>query len=156
MSELKDNRKALSSADFISGGLFLGIGLFFSVYAHTLSLGSFARLGPGAFPFAVGILLTLIGGLIVGKSLVAAGERGQPFDVKSLILIPTALLVGGTTLVSLGIVVAVPATVLIANFASNSFRLTTALAMAVLLTLFTYLVFILGLGLQLPLHPGSF
>lgn len=156
MSVYRRRRGDLFSADFVSGALFLAIGLFFSVYAYSMSLGSFARLGPGAFPFGVGVLLSLIGAAIALKALAGSSEAMLRFDAKSLVLIALALLVGGATLTSLGVIVAVPATVLLASLASASFRLRTAVAMALLLTLFTYLVFILGLGLQLPLYPGAF
>lgn len=156
MSLSLPNRSIFSSSDFCSGLLFLTVGLFFSIYAYTMSLGSFARLGPGAFPFGVGVLLSLIGAVITLKSLVASGDGNLPFNVKSLVLITLALLVGGATLPSLGVVVSVPATVILASMASQSFSMKTALLMALLLTVFTYLVFIIGLGLQLPLFPAAF
>ncbi|TKT78342.1 tripartite tricarboxylate transporter TctB family protein [Aquamicrobium sp. LC103] len=143
------------SSDFVSGIVFLTIGSFFSIYAYTYSLGSLSRLGPGAFPFFVGIILSVIGLALTLKSRASAGEAVLAFNFKSVVLITLALIVGGATLTSLGVIVAVPATVIIASFAADRARFLPVLLMAALLTAFTYLVFVAALGIQLPLYPGA-
>ncbi|CAH1658770.1 tripartite tricarboxylate transporter TctB family protein [Chelatococcus asaccharovorans] len=143
------------SADFLSGILFLLIGAFFSIYAYSYPLGSSARLGPGAFPFYVGILLSVIGLVLILKSWASTGEAIQAFNIKSLGLITLSLVLGAATLTSLGVIVAVPITVVIASLAARHPRVLPIIAMALLLTAFTYLVFVVALGIQLPLFPGA-
>ena len=143
------------SADFLSGILFLFIGLFFSIYAYSYPLGSAARLGPGAFPFYVGILLSAIGLFLILKSWAGSGETIHPFNLKSIGLITLALVLGAATLTSLGVIVAVPTTVVIASLAARRPRVLPVIAMAIVLTAFTYLVFVVALGIQLPLYPGA-
>ena len=143
------------SADFLSGILFLLIGSFFSIYAHSYPLGSAARLGPGAFPFYVGLLLGAIGLFLVLKSWAERGEAIHPFNIKSMGLITLSLILGAATLTSLGVIFAVPITVVVASLAARRARVMPVIAMAILLTAFTYLVFVVALGIQLPLYPGA-
>lgn len=155
MEKIISNGRRRISSDLLSGLLFLSIGLFFAVYAYSYSLGSFAQLGPGAFPFGVGVVLAIIGVALTLKSFAESGEPVAAFNLKSAGLITLGLIIGGATLTSLGVVVSVPAAVAISSLASGSLRPRVIFLMALLLTIFTYLVFIVALGIQLPLYPGA-
>lgn len=89
------------------------------------------------------------------KSFAESGEPVAAFNLKSAGLITLGLIIGGATLTSLGVVVSVPAAVAISSLASGSLRPRVIFLMALLLTIFTYLVFIVALGIQLPLYPGA-
>lgn len=114
-----------------------------------------AQLGPGAFPFGVGVVLALIGFSLTLKSFAASGEHVAAFNLKSATLVTFALVFGGATLTSLGVVISVPLSVVISSLASDSFRPRVVFLMALVLTVFTYLVFIVALGIQLPLYPEA-
>jgi hypothetical protein len=70
-----------------------------------------------------------------------------------LILIVVSVAVFGLLLPRLGMVLSLPVLVLMASFAGDEFHLGEVLINSVLLTLFSWLVFIVGLGLTIPLWP---
>ncbi|MEY3295272.1 MAG: hypothetical protein RLZZ451_1320, partial [Pseudomonadota bacterium] len=61
--------KIKSEKDFWSGLMFIVIGLAFAWGATNYNFGSAARPGPAYFPFGLGILLALLGGVVLLKSL---------------------------------------------------------------------------------------
>lgn len=145
-----------TSSNFWTALLFLVMGVAGAILATRYDLGQLRRLGPGAFPFAVALILALIGLCLLLKSLRDHGPDILGVEVASLLAIGGALLIAGLTVRSLGIVVAVPAAVVVSSLAAGDFKPVRIAAMAVGLTLFCYLVFILGLGIQLPVYPGQF
>jgi hypothetical protein len=50
--------------DFWSGLLFIGIGAAAIVLGSKYTIGSAARMGPGSFPRALGILLIVLGSIL--------------------------------------------------------------------------------------------
>jgi uncharacterized YccA/Bax inhibitor family protein len=49
--------------------MYMVIGLFFTIVATQYPMGTAAKMGPGYFPFWLGILMTLIGLLVLVKSM---------------------------------------------------------------------------------------
>lgn len=143
--------------NFWTGVLFVALGAFAAIYGSRYGLGSMQRFGAGAFPAIVGVMLCSIGAALIVKALrgtlTPAGVR--PFQWRSLACITGAVIFGGAALQYLGLVIAVPGAVAIASLAAERPRWTPIAIMAVLLSAFAYLVFFLGLGIQLPLYPGA-
>ena len=61
--------------DFGSGCLFAGFGLVAVVLGATYPAGTAARMGPGYFPRALGIILIVLGAILIFKSLRTTGAR---------------------------------------------------------------------------------
>ena len=61
----------LKKRDFYAGGLMILLGAAVTLDSATYSLGSLMHMGPGMFPFMLGIVLTFIGILICGTAMVA-------------------------------------------------------------------------------------
>ena len=55
--------------DFYAGGLMTLLGATVTLDSTTYSLGTLMHMGPGMFPFILGIVLTFIGILILGTAL---------------------------------------------------------------------------------------
>lgn len=149
--------KIKSQRDFWSGLMFLVMGIGFAWGATSYNFGSSARPGPGYFPFGLGILLALLGGIVLFKALVLEVEGGDPIGawaLKQLLLVLGAVAVFGLTIQSLGLVVALPLLVFISSLASGEFSLKEVLISCVVLTAFCWLVFVKGLGLTIPLWPA--
>ena len=60
----------LKKRDFYAGGLMTLLGAAITLNSTTYSTGTLMHMGPGMFPFILGIVLTFIGVLILGTALV--------------------------------------------------------------------------------------
>lgn len=149
--------KVKSQRDFWSGLMFLGIGAAFAWGATMYSFGSSARPGPGYFPFGLGVLLAILGAVMLFKALTIEVEGGDPIGSvawKPLLYIVCTVAVFGWTLPHLGMFLALPILVVIAARAGDEFHWGEVLANAALLTVGSWVIFIYGLKLTIPLWPS--
>jgi hypothetical protein len=70
--------KIKSERDFWSGVMFIVVGVAFALGARYYSFGSSARPGPGYFPFGLGILMAILGGMVLFKAVTVDTEDGEP------------------------------------------------------------------------------
>lgn len=148
--------KIKSQRDFWSGLMFIVCGIGFAWGATVYSFGNSARPGPGYFPFGLGILLAMLGGLVLFKALTFEVEGGDvigPWPLKQMALVLGAVVVFGVAIPRLGMVIALPLLIFIGSLASGEFSWKEVLINCVALTIFSWLVFIKGLGLTIPLWP---
>ncbi|MNK14711.1 Tripartite tricarboxylate transporter TctB family protein [compost metagenome] len=142
--------------DFWSGAMFIALGGGFAVQATQYSMGSAARMGPGYFPFWLGIVLALMGATVLMSAL---SKRAQTttvsrYDFRILFLVVGSVMLYGLTLRYLGLYLSVFLLVLISSFASHEFNWKVAIANGLFLVAFSYVAFIRGLGLIFPLWPS--
>lgn len=149
------NLKIRNKRDFGAGIMYMIIGLFFAIVATQYPMGTAAKMGPGYFPFFLGILMTLLGLLVLVKSLgaKAAIESIPPFNWKIIGLITGSVVLYGILLPTMGFIVAIFVLVFMSASASHEFHWKGTLINASFLVIFTYSVFVLGLKLQFPLLP---
>ncbi|MCZ2290595.1 MAG: tripartite tricarboxylate transporter TctB family protein [Burkholderiales bacterium] len=148
--------KIKSQKDFWSGLMFIVIGIVFAVGATNYSFGSSARPGPAYFPFGLGILLALLGGLVLFKALVIEVEGGDPigyWGFKSAAFVLVAVVLFGIAIPVLGMGLALPLLIIVGSLGSGEFSLKEALISSVVITAFSWLVFVEGLGLTIPVWP---
>ena len=156
-----------SEKDFASGLLFIATGGGFTwVSISSYTVGSASQMGPGYFPLVLGLLLTLLGGLILFFSLVVeTPDGGKVGDIawRPLICILGANLVFGALLggvqslglPSMGLVVAIVALTVVAAMADQAaFEIRRVLVLAGVLAAGSYGIFIALLGLPMPLWPA--
>ena len=138
--------------------MYIVIGLFFAILATQYQMGTAAKMGPGYFPFWLGLLMTLLGFLVLLRSLSAKAtiEKIPPFNWRIIGLITGSVLIYGVLLPKMGFLVSVVALVFMSASASHEFHWKGTLVNAIFLTAFTYSVFVLGLKLQFPLLPVFF
>lgn len=149
--------KIKSEKDFWSGLMFVVVGIAFAVGATSYSFGSSARPGPGYFPFGLGVLMAILGGMVLFKALtleVEGGDKVGSWAWKPLIMITATVAIFGWTLPHLGMVVALPILVVVAALAGDEFHWKDALINAVVLTVGSWVIFIYGLKLTIPLWPS--
>lgn len=153
-----------SRKDFVSGLLFVIVGAAFALGAGRYATGTAADMGPGYFPRVLGVLLTLLGTAITVRSLLrdipGGGAVGKwawrPFGHVLAANLAFGVLLGGLPgigLPSSGMVVAIYALIVIASRAGEDFRLRDALILATVLSLVSYLGFVVLLGLPIPVWP---
>ncbi len=148
--------KIKSERDFWSGLMFLFVGIAFAWGATTYSFGSSARPGPGYFPFGLGILLAILGAMVLFKALTIETEDGEHvghFAWKPLIVILFAVALFGAILPRLGLLISLPILIGISSWASDEFSWKATLINAVVLTVMSWLIFVKGLSLTIPVLP---
>jgi Tripartite tricarboxylate transporter TctB family len=148
--------KIKSERDFWSGLMFLAVGIGFAWGATTYSFGTSARPGPGYFPFGLGILLSILGAMVLFKALTIETEDGEKvghFPWRPLIVILASVAMFGFLLPRLGMLITLPLLILISSWASDEFSLKAAVINAVVLVTMSWLIFIKGLSLTIPLLP---
>lgn len=150
--------KIKSQQDFWSGLMFLVVGALFAWGAiSNYSFGSSARPGPGYFPFGLGVILSIIGAFILFEALTIETEDGEPLgDIawRPLLVILVSIAGFGFVLPRLGMFISLPLLVIVSSLASDEFSWKGAIGGAVFLTIFSWVIFIKGLGLTIPLLPA--
>ena len=151
--------------DFWGGTLFAVIGLLFALIARGFpglafmpgySMGTPARMGPGFFPFYLGVLLFLLGLVIA-----IGGIRGKPgpetavekFHWGPILYVLGSVVMFGLLLKPIGMLLAGLLLVIVASLGSHEFKLKPVLILGVILAVFCAFVFVGGLKLPIPLCP---
>lgn len=148
--------KIKSQKDFWSGLMFIVVGLGFAWGALNYSFGTSARPGPGYFPFGLGILTAILGAVLVFGALTIETEDGEKighWPLKQLVIILGAVVLFGVLIPHIGMAVALPVLIGVSSLASGEFHWKEVLINSVVLTVFSWLIFIKGLGLTIPLWP---
>lgn len=149
--------KIKSQRDFVAGLAFIVVGLAFAWGATNYSFGSSARPGPGYFPFGLGIILAIIGAVITFEALTIETEDGEPIgDIawRPLLIILGAVGVFGLLLPRAGMVITIPVLITMASAAAGRIRWLDVAILSVVLTLGSYMAFVRGLDLVIPVWPS--
>jgi hypothetical protein len=153
-----------SQKDFFSGLMFAVVGGGFAWGATSYTIGNGARMGPGYFPLLLGIVLAVLGALIMFYSFVENTPDGdkvgkfawRPIGYVLGANVAFGILLGGLPSIGLpamGLILAIFALVLIASKAGENFVLKEVLLLATILSVGSYLAFIVLLKLQMPVWP---
>lgn len=142
--------------DFWSGVMFIVVGFGFAWGATSYSLGTAARMGPGYFPFWLGIVMAVLGIFIALGALKHKGEEVEieKFDYKIAVIVIGSTALAGLALDYLGVYITIFLYVVASSIAAHDFNWKVALVNGVFLVLFVWLAFIKGLGLIFPLWPS--
>ena len=150
--------------DFFSGLMFMGVGTAFAWGATTYTIGEGARMGPGYFPLMLGVLLTALGAFIVFESLVVQTEDGE--KVGAWAWRPLAFIIGANLLFgvllgglpslglpAMGMIAAIYGLTIVSALGGDEFDLKEVLVVATILSIGSYLAFIVLLKLQFQVWP---
>ena len=145
-----------SQRDFWAGAMFLVVGVGFAWGSTVYSFGSSARPGPGYFPFGLGVILAILCAIELFKALAIESEGGDPIGGvawRPLLVIIGSIVVFGAALPRLGMVITLPLLIIIAALAGDEFKWKEAIINSIVLTIASWVIFIWGLGLIIPLWP---
>lgn len=142
-----------SPRDFCAGLIFLFFGALAAYIARDYPMGSAVRMGPGYFPYLLGILLALLGVVICIKSLLIHGERIESANLRALLLVLGAVGVFAGTIESAGIVIATALLVGFGAAASPESRLHEVAILILFLLALAVGVFTYALGLPFKIFP---
>ncbi len=148
--------KIRSFKDFFAGLMFVAFGGAAVWMAQGYPFGNAARMGPAYFPTLVGGLLILLGALVALRGLTVPGQKPGTFHFKPLILVLTSIVLFGFALERLGLMIAIFTLVVFSSRGGSEFRFRGVSVLAAVLALGSFLVFIYGLGLQIPTWPFSY
>ena len=156
--------KIKSQKDFFSGLMFTVVGAAFAFGASSYTIGNGARMGPGYFPLVLGIILALLGSAIMFKALVVEtpdGEKIGKWAWKPLFFIIAGnvlfgILLGGLPSIKLpamGLIAAIFGTTIVVSKAGDTFNWKEVLGLSAVLSIGSYLAFVVLLKLQFPVWP---
>jgi len=140
--------------DFWSGILFVAIGTADVVLGSKYNLGTAARMGPGYFPRALGILLILLGAIVALRGLRLNGSPIPKWKWRPIVIVLGSVVLFGQIVQTVGLALSTIILIVLASTASHEFRWKESIIVAVLLSALSVGVFIIGLKLTLPIWPS--
>lgn len=139
--------------DIAAGALFCALGIGGLLVSTSYRMGTSFNMGPGYFPTLVFGLLTVVGGVVLARGLLATGPRLEAWNIRALAVVIGSMIFFALTVRTLGFVAAGFLMTLAATFASSGLTLLQRVVVAAVITAFSWALFILGLGLTVPVWP---
>jgi hypothetical protein len=142
--------------NFATGVLYILFGAGAAIMASSYEIGTPYNMGPGFFPFGVGVALVIVGLCLLVPALLPGATPSVigPFSIKTLAIVLGSVVLFGLMLEPLGLALAVPALLVVSASAHPQFSWRETLLLVVLLVPFVWVVFVVLLGLQFPLLPA--
>ena len=142
--------------DFLTGLMFLLFGAAAMLFSRALTIGTAAKMGPGYFPFALGLLLAVLGAVLVWRSLLRVRERKSwpSVQLKPLAMVLLSVFLFSQILKPLGLLLSTVLLVVLVSKASHEFRWREALSNAAVLVVIVMAVFVYFLKFQIPVWPA--
>ncbi len=145
--------------DIVAGLVFFAMGAGVAWGSTAYTLGNAMRMGPGYFPFLLGVLLAGLGLTLVVRHLrelavLASVPRIEKPCLRSLLLVGSGMLLFALLLQHGGLIVATVALVSVSGVAYRAFRWHELGLLSSSLAVFAVAVFVYGLGLPLQVLPA--
>jgi hypothetical protein len=147
--------KIVRQKDFASGLLYIVLGIAFATVSYGYRMGTASRMGPGYFPFWLGVLMAVIGAMVLLGSIRSATkpETMERWALRPLFIILGSVVIFGLLLETLGLVLSLIVLVVGSSLASHEFTWRATLINALVLVVFSLVVFVYALSLQFPVWP---
>jgi hypothetical protein len=145
----------LARADVLSGLLFIAIAAFGLWASRNYPIGTAVRMGTGYMPRLLCWLLLGLGAIVLVQGLrqPAPPLRSSPQAWRAMLSVTASLVAFGLSIERLGLVLAIVLLTGIGALATRALRpVETAIAALALIAL-SWAIFILGLGLTIPVWP---
>ena len=137
------------SRDLVGGLIVAAVGLSFFVGSLKLRMGTPMEMGPGYFPIATSAIVMGLG-LWIAASSYGSTEPIETPEMRPLVAVLGAVAIFALLLDSVGLILAVVAGSLASSLGDRTSRPIEALLLAAGTALGAWLVFRIGLGLQMP------
>jgi hypothetical protein len=137
--------------DLWTGVLFIAVGLAAVYFSKSQPIGTAMRMGPAYFPTMLGLLLAVIGIALLVRSFLRPGLPLGAFALGKVAWITGSILLFGLLLRGAGLVIAIIVIVVLSAYASQKFRWPVALLLAVGIALSSAILFIVLLGIPIPI-----
>lgn len=145
-----------NSKDFKAGLLFIIFGIAVTFLARYYPIGTAAKMGPGYFPFLLGLILTILGIVVSLKSLSKGKgkEKKIPLRIRPMAFVLSSIILFGSLLQPLGMVLSTFFLIIISSMGSDEFNIKIALINALFLVLAILIIFVYFLQFQIPILPS--
>lgn len=138
--------------DLWAGVIYLGFGAAGLWFGAAYPMGSAGKMGSGYFPKVLATALIIFGLVSIARSFVLSGSPITRVHIKPLMLILIACSLFGLLLEPLGMIISLFVLIMLSAMASRDFALDAkSLLGALALIAACALVFVKGLGVQMPL-----
>lgn len=144
------------SRDTATGLLYILIGGATAVGSLSYRLGTATRPGPGSFPFALGLLLAVLGLIVLIGDLRKRPELRQRIEEmhwRAPLFLVIAVSAFGLLISRFGVVAAVAALTLLGALASRQSRWGGTLICTLSFCIVSIVLFVWALGVHLPIAP---
>jgi putative tricarboxylic transport membrane protein len=155
--------RLLQRKNVLSGLMFIAIAAIGLWASRSYPIGTALRMNTGYVPRLLCWLLAGLGVIVLVQGLLEnhppepARERtpedGVIAQLRPVVVVTLALITFGLALETLGLVCSILLLTLIASLATRELKFWETLATAAGLSVLTFLIFILGLGLTIPVWP---
>jgi putative tricarboxylic transport membrane protein len=150
--------QTLLRKDVLTGLLFLAVAAFGLWLSRNYPMGTTLRMGTGYMPRLLCWVLLGLGGLVILQSLFVAGDEedarvSTAGAWRPVVFVTAALVLFALSLESLGLVVAIALLTGVGALAGGGLRVVETVIAGVALIVLAWAVFILGLGITVPVWP---
>ena len=143
--------KIRNQENFWAGILFLGFGLLTTVLSQSYPMGVAMQMGPGYFPFYLGIILAILGFVITCTAFRIEGEPVKPFAWRGIFMLSVGFSFFGWAVDTIGFLPALVGLIACSAFAMKGVRVWELLLMGLVLIVGSLFVFIYLLNLPYPI-----
>lgn len=150
--------RVLGRKDVLAGLLFMGVALFGLWLSRDYPIGTALRMGTGYVPRLLCWVLFGLGAVVLMQGLrEAQGPRAilsrDVAALRPLVFVTASLVIFGLSIERLGLVISILLLIGVGAVAARALRPFATLLAALVLILLSWGIFILGLGLTIPVWP---
>jgi hypothetical protein len=139
--------------DFLSGILFVALGLGFGIGALGYRFGTPSNMGAGFLPACLAAILVLLGAIILIKAVAERGQVIEPGAFRPIGVVIGSIVLFALVLRPLGFAGTAFLSSFAVTYAGGPVPLAQRLLPAIALTVLATIVFIILLGLPIPVWP---
>jgi hypothetical protein len=150
--------RALTRRDVLAGLLFIGVAVLGLWLSRDYPIGTALRMGTGYVPRLLCWLLLGLGAVVLVQGLREAQDASplSSSDVSALrpvIFVTASLVIFGLSIERLGLIISILLLIGVGAVAARGLRPFETIAAALVLIILSWGIFILGLGLTIPVWP---
>jgi putative tricarboxylic transport membrane protein len=153
--------RVLARKDVLAGLLFIGVALAGLWLSRDYPIGTALRMGTGYVPRLLCWVLLGLGVVVLLQGLREGATAPLAFDTadrqagawRPVVFVTASLVIFGLTIERLGLVVSILLLIALGALAARDLRPIETLAAAFVLIVLSWAIFILGLGLTIPVWP---
>lgn len=139
--------------ELLGGLLLIGIGGYAYYHGQQYAFGNLARMGPGFLPLVLSLVLCAMGGILAITSQLKPSSRIQ-LQLGQLLIVATSMVLFAFLLRPAGLFTAAFIGVVVSSWADREITWPGRLLLALVVASLASLIFIVGLGMNMPLWWG--
>ena len=141
----------------LAGLMFITVAALGLWLSRNYPIGTATRMGTGYVPRLLCWVLLGLGGVIFARGFLERGPPGEDagggMTWRPVVFVTAALVIFGLSLERLGLVVSILLLIAVGAPAARELRLAETIVAAAVLILLSWAIFILGLGITIPVWP---